>query len=394
MYKNRILTACLFIMLSTPANAVEFGPVEVHGFLSQGYMHSSHYDFLTDSNGGTARFNEFGVNFMYDFNDDLRAGMQIVSRDMGYLEDNSPKIDWAFADYHYKDWLGLRLGKVKIPLGIYNDVLDVDAARSQIVPPMSVYNFYLRDLTLAVIGGSVYGNVPIDKIGDFDYTIYAGNVPLEANSSLEGMMEIMSGSSLHHAENDYAFGGNIKWNSTIGLALNASYVKANEVITEGNLLASSMPYKNEIEATATSFGAEFVWNDLTFLTEYLAIDQDINATITTPIGNVVTDNSNTMDGWYAQVSYKLTEEFEASTYYSASYRNGDDENGQEALAAGTISKDYQAWHKDLAITGRYDLNEDIIIKIEGHLIDGAALVFGTPDKRYWNFWAVKATYMF
>jgi hypothetical protein len=357
-------------------------------------MQSSHYDFLTDSDGGTARFNEFGVNFMYDINDNLRAGVQIVSRDMGYLEDNIPKVDWAFADYHYKDWLGLRVGKIKVPLGIYNNVLDVDAARSQIIPPMSVYNFYLRDLTLAIIGGSVYGNVPVETIGDFDYTIYSGYVPLESDSSLEGVMTILNGSSLSHAENDYTIGGHIKWNSTFGLALNASYANANEVVTEGVLIASSLPYKNVIEASATSFGAEYVWNDLTFLTEYLAIDQDINTTITTPYGDIAATNSNTMDGWYAQVSYKLTEEIEASTYYSVSYRNGDDEDGKEALAAGTISKDYQAWHKDLAITGRYDFNEDIIIKLEGHLVDGAALVFGTPDKRHWNYWAIKATYTF
>ncbi|MBF0383216.1 MAG: hypothetical protein HQL69_19510 [Magnetococcales bacterium] len=394
MYKNRLLAACLLTMFTTQAKAVEIGPLEVHGFLSQGYMHSSEYDFLADSDGGTARFNEFGVNFMYDLSDNLRGGMQVVSRDMGFLEDNSPMIDWAFADYHYNDLLGLRVGKVKVPLGIYNNVLDIDAARSQIIPPMSLYNFYLRDLTIAIVGGSVYGNISLDDFGDADYTAYIGNVPIETGKSFEGMLQLTSGSTLDEVENSISSGINVKWNSPYGLMLNASYVDINDIEFAGTDIATSIPYESKMEMYAYSLGAEYVWNDLTFTTEYLAVSQDMDLTVTSQFGSFTTSSSNLIDGWYAQASYRISEQLEASTYYSVSYRDSDDKDGQDALAAGSITKAFQAWHKDIALTGRYDYSDNLTIKLEGHYIDGAAFAFGTPDKRYWNLWAIKATYTF
>ena len=37
--------------------------------------------------------------------------------------------DWFDLDYRWKDWLGLRAGRVKLPYGLYNDTSDIDAAR-------------------------------------------------------------------------------------------------------------------------------------------------------------------------------------------------------------------------------------------------------------------------
>ena len=68
MKKTFILTAIsLFMAFAGNSQAVEvdlLGNVDVHGFVSQGYMRSQHNNYLAnDSSDGTFAFNEIGINF-------------------------------------------------------------------------------------------------------------------------------------------------------------------------------------------------------------------------------------------------------------------------------------------------------------------------------------------
>ncbi|MBF0421833.1 MAG: hypothetical protein HQL73_02450 [Magnetococcales bacterium] len=164
----------------------------MHGFLSQGYITSSDYDYYTKTDGGTFNFNELGVNFSWNANDRLRLGGQLVSRGLGEVDHNDIKVDWALADYHWEDWLGLRLGRIKIPNGLFNEVMDVDAARSQILPPGSVYNLYYRDLIIAVNGLNLYGNTD-PGFGNLEYSLYVGKEPVEPKGGLSIFTSLAQG---------------------------------------------------------------------------------------------------------------------------------------------------------------------------------------------------------
>jgi hypothetical protein len=86
--------------------AFEAGMVDIHGFLSQGYLHSDNNNFYADTEEGTFQFNEFSMNFSSDLTDKLRIGLQLLSRDLGKIGNNTVELDWAYGTYRWKDWLG------------------------------------------------------------------------------------------------------------------------------------------------------------------------------------------------------------------------------------------------------------------------------------------------
>ena len=83
----RALPALLALPLTAaPASAVEVGEpgqaltVSVHGFVSQGFILSSRYNYLAKSKQGSAEFSEIGLNFTVPVTEKLRVGMQLFSR--------------------------------------------------------------------------------------------------------------------------------------------------------------------------------------------------------------------------------------------------------------------------------------------------------------------------
>src|SRR4051812_47533602 len=101
--------------------------VQIHGFVSEGAFWSTSNDYIGASSDGSLKLFEGGINFSTEVSDRLRVGMQLFARDFGRLED-APRFDWAFLDYRWRTWLGLRAGIIKMPFGLYNESADVDAA--------------------------------------------------------------------------------------------------------------------------------------------------------------------------------------------------------------------------------------------------------------------------
>ena len=99
----------MFIFLPAGhAFAGDVGDVEIHGFISQGYLWTTDNNYLADTEKGSFEFNELGINFSTWLSADLRAGIQLFARDLGTIGNDEITIDWAYADYHWRDWLGLR----------------------------------------------------------------------------------------------------------------------------------------------------------------------------------------------------------------------------------------------------------------------------------------------
>ena len=72
--------------------------LQIHGFISQGFMMSNENNFLGQTKDGTFEFNEFGINFSTELTNELRVGMQIFARDLGYLGNEELTVDWAYGD--------------------------------------------------------------------------------------------------------------------------------------------------------------------------------------------------------------------------------------------------------------------------------------------------------
>src|SRR5579859_7084234 len=180
--RGRILRWILVCLLvGETAAAQEFRlwnrNVQVHGFASQGFVYTSHNNWLTmNTTDGSGAMTDMGLNLSSQLTDRLRVGAQVYDRNLGQLGQWHPSLDWAVADYRFKNWLGIRAGKVKTTLGLYNDAQDLDFLHVFALLPQSVYPSDLRDTTIAHSGGDLYGNIPFHHhLGDLSYTAYAGH---------------------------------------------------------------------------------------------------------------------------------------------------------------------------------------------------------------------------
>lgn len=109
----------------------------ISGFVSQGYLVTSENDYIVhNSRDGNFEFNEAALNVSIMPSDRRRVGMQLMARDFGQLGNNNLYLDWAYGDYRWRDCLGFRAGKVKLPMGFYNQGREIDMLRTSIFLPV------------------------------------------------------------------------------------------------------------------------------------------------------------------------------------------------------------------------------------------------------------------
>ena len=151
--------------------------VQVHGFFSQGFLYSNQNNYLTmPTSRASFALTDGGTNISMRLTSRLRVGAQAYVRNVGELGNGRVTLDWASIDYSVNDHFGIRAGKVKTVLGLYNDTQDVEYLNTALLP-QSLYPLDLRGLTISHIGGDVYGSFSPHGLGRFAYTVYGGKAP-------------------------------------------------------------------------------------------------------------------------------------------------------------------------------------------------------------------------
>ncbi len=175
----------LLLFGSTTAWAQEPDALQVHGFVSQGWIKTTKHNYLgqTERAQGSFDFTEVGINFTQPLGDNFRIGLQVFAHDLGTLGNYAPQLDWYYLDYRAFDWLGFRAGKTKLPWGLYNESNDVDAGRVPILLPQSVYPVSSRESLFAQTGGELYGDVPLGAAGSLEYRLYGGTIFINAEDA-------------------------------------------------------------------------------------------------------------------------------------------------------------------------------------------------------------------
>ncbi len=409
------LLFCLLLMIFVYcplATAFDVEEINIHGYVSQGYLKTDENNYLVNSYDGSFEFTELGINFSKQF-DKLRVGLQLLSRDLGEFGNNEIKLDWAMGDYHFKDYLGIRVGKIKIPLGFYNQGRDVDMLRLPVMLPAAVYDEGNRDNVGSYQGVGLYGYTDCPVLGEFDYEFYYGvmNSPIDSiwvkgtqekmAAQISAMLHSSSISSrINSISTEYTIGGAMRWTPFDGLRLGITYSRS-ELDVNGTINLSPVVSSTlllDIDSRRTVYSAEYTWNNFTFAGEYLFAELTSSGVMVMPDGSIQPRplNKDESIGWYLQTSYQITEKFAAGIYYSEFYADKNDKDGLGQSAVG--NPDYAAWHKETVALLRYDMSDNLIVKGEVHFIDGIAQIykFNNPDGREkdWNLYALKATFSF
>lgn len=385
---KKIILISFFISFSTPPS-YSFENLEIHGFASTGFAKSDTYNYIFSTENGSFEFSEIGVNLSAAMNNNIRIGMQFYSYNMGELGNNDVKLDWGFLDYKWKDSLGIRIGKVKTPYGLYNQSQDYDMLQTSIFIPQGLYTRYYRDIIIAIQGADIYGILSLGKAGKLEYDMFGGTFEIDPEGGYTLMAKYIYNVNFDSAEIDYIVGTRLKYHSPINGLLVAMTLEKYEM--ELNyLFANSILTANINEATLQIYSTEYNRGNFTGASEY-----HLHTTKSQ-------FNESTYEAFYIQGAYRLTEWFEVGSYYSMAYWDKDNHRGRPVTglldSQQPFIPNHKAWQKEITITTRFDITHFWLVKLEVHFIDGTALAYPPEGKDYtdsnWMLYAIKTTFNF
>jgi hypothetical protein len=362
-----VKTAWIVAVISAGASAlaaqstefsVEGRPVQVHGFASQAFAQSDGNNYLTmNTRAGSFSFTDFGANISVNITDKFHAGAQFYDRNIGQLGRWHPELDWAVGDYKFTDWLGIRAGKVKTVLGLYNDSQDLEFLHTWAILPQSIYPLDLRASSIAHIGGDFYGDISLKQLGSLSYTAYAGLVP---NDSYGGYNYGLRVFGVHLSTYDGRMeGGDLRWNTPVqGLLAGLSYMNQ-DIQGRGSVEPGGFPHREESRNNETSqFYVQYVRGRLRLDGEYRRVWRDELIFDGPPAPPEVSWDSRS---FYGAASYRISRRLELGTYYSRFYTDWRNK---------VTTPDNHIFDK--VATVRLDLTTHWDLKIEGHFMNGNA----------------------
>jgi len=143
---NLLATAVLSVLASTSAQAIQFD-----GFMTAGAAKIVSMDDADSGNIYIGGLGDRGITEDLTFEKDTRFGLQIssdVSENMSVVAqllgrgdqgNFNAVIEWAYIDYEFHDTTSLHVGKIKQPVYLVNDYVEVGYAYPWIRPPQEVY---------------------------------------------------------------------------------------------------------------------------------------------------------------------------------------------------------------------------------------------------------------
>ncbi len=396
----RTLLTLVVLVGAASGSAFDLGEIEIHGFATQSYIKTTgNNTFSLHSIDGSPDWFEAGVNFSSEPVEGLRIGVQLYARELGEQGNGDVKIDWAMGDYRWRDELGFRVGKVKMPFGLYNEARDADMARPSILLPQAIYPETLRDLINAYLGGEAYGTFSLGAGGDLSYRAFYGTMDLDGVFVIDRFMRKGAASGLRalpfpltepnisisnaKATMDQIYGVQLQWQTPIdGLRVNVNRHESESHFSNlttysgwmADILASvSMTTSTNYDTLdSTVVSAEYRAGKFMIVGEYWWNTTRIKNTIgglPFPLPDMPAVEEGAV-AYYGQIAYRVNDWLQLSGYYSEYFSDRSDKDGDRYIARGQPA--YLAWSKEFSTTIRFDINNHWLFKLEGHFFDGGA----------------------
>jgi hypothetical protein len=350
--------------------------VEIHGFGSQGFILTTGNDYIApDTTHGSFHFTEAGVNLTKDIGDKIRFGVQAFAQNFARGGNFNLQLDWFYLGYQWRDWLGVRFGRLKIPFGMYNEVNDIDSARVPVLLPQSTYPIQGRNFLFAQTGVELYGFARSRHAGALEYRLYLGAI------FIDPAIIVPAGSPVQLRLNvRYVAGGRLFWELPVdGLRLGVSVLS---VHLDADAFAAGMTIPIANQSLLGMASVEYAGRRLVLTAEYALWHTHQESPL--PSSNL----TGTSERSYAMLAYRVAPWFHPALYYALYFR---DVHHRDANSAER--------QNDAALTLRFDVADNLILKLESHLMEGTAGLVAplsvtappvNPD-RVWGVFLLKAT---
>ena len=379
MRRRIVELALLCFCVGSPATqAQEFRlfdrTVQVHGFASQGFVYTSANNWLTmKTSAGSAAFTDFGANASVQVTDRLRIGAQGYDHNIGNLGEWHPALDWAFADYQWRPWFGVRGGKVKTIIGLDNDTQDYEFLSTFALLPQSVYPIDMHDANMAHEGGDLYGDVPLgSRSGTLSYIVYGGSrrdsyyggYPYALRKTVAPVNLTSNGG--------YQYGADLGWRTPLhGLQCGISRMNQHDE-GKGTFVpfwdpgAGNIPYwERTRKYWLNQFYGRYQRGRMRLASEFRRTYIDVVDF------NGTSEGQADVRGWYVLGSYRVAKRLELGSYYSH-YAMQTRYGGILGMAfPPRVDTNLPENHiYDKVVSARIDVNRFWNIKLEGHFMDG------------------------
>ena len=354
--------------------------LETHGFASFGYLRTWGNNWLDDdTTDGTTEFTEAALNVLARPIDRLRLGAQLFTRDLGRYDNGRVTLDWAYADYRAADWFGIQAGRIKYPVGLFNEDLDVDAARVPVFLAPAVYSLRARDLFISTDGAKTYGLVSAGPVGRFEYSLFGGDTPYSNQGGLAGYLsDVGAGERIESISGTWIAGGMLHWHTPLrGLGFRVSLVDLHGFTVIGQTAGTTL----ETTSGDYYFGvasAIYETGPLTFAAEY----SRARGRLDTHVGGVLINSAtNNFEDSYLSASWHVLPRLDLYLAGGAAFADANDRSGEHAytlvLAVALTPIDH--WS----------------IKLEGRQVDGTLGIVAADNpggsKHHWQVLALKTT---
>ncbi len=389
------LLLCVMHSVSVAASETSSNPFEnltIHGFLTQAYVNTSENNWFGDSVDGSLAFTELGVNASLQLQPNLRIAAQGLSRRAGKLDNGSPRLDYGLLDYQFINGvdkqLGIRIGRIKNPLGFYNDTRDVASTRPTIFLPQSIYPDRIRNLQLSSDGFGLYANYEFGKNALF-MEMNIGRIRVDEESDLDFLgfdaPGVLHGKNLNIAARImYEYdAGRIRLGLT-GIDFGMRYDAAPaDFFASGRISGNSWIVSAEYNSEFWSLTSEYMYQPVEFSQFGLPLDAN--------------DAKN--EGYYLQGQYRISDSWTLVLRYDASFQNSNDRDGN-ARAAVTGLPEQVFFSKDTTLGIRWDISSQLTVRGDYHYVDGSFWIAArenqplTNTERYWNIFSLLISYNF
>lgn len=266
--------------LSQQVNAIELDGFLTAGFAIHDQKDSTYLDTITDD----VRFDndsKFGLQVTADVAENMQAVAQILGA--GSDANFDLDIEWAYVDWRLADSFSLRGGKVKEPVFLISDYIEVGYAYPWIRPPQEVYR-----------------NNPVKTINGLQALIQAdlGGMALVFQPYLGSNNEAVpntNGNLVFDASNFY--GAAVQLSSS-AFTFQMSYLSTDVTTTEVSGVPTSPFVGFQATGTAELISAGFSWDVNNFIgyTEYVTRDISDAA-----MAQIFPDQ----DAWYVTLGYRM-----------------------------------------------------------------------------------------
>ena len=206
--------------------------LEAHGYVSFGHLKTWGNNWLGETRNGTNEFWETALNVTARPLDRLRLGAQLFARDYANYDNGKPQLDLLYADYRAMDPLGIQIGRVKIPIGLYNESRDFGSDQAQIVVALPVIGPRARDFFVSTDGAKIYGSY-----GQLEYTLFGGRKEMDPElGTTTYFRQAFSPILVDRLKFSANVGGMLHWNTPIeGLAARTTFLNLHDFALEGRV---------------------------------------------------------------------------------------------------------------------------------------------------------------